>query len=153
MYAKNVHDYMSLLRICVHVYAQIIQHWKTLLSKITIRNFCPCTQKASTSLLRICVYAQNIQVWNTYIPAVQHFLLQCQLYEEERTILYIKLREQLGIHTHNVYTLLGYDGHREISPWREQIMQEVGQYIERTARFKLAQLSPELCIPIDITYF
>ena len=81
---------MSLLRICV--YAQIIQRWKTLLSKITIRNFCECTQITSTSLLGICVYArklqqiiiiiqssnnpivdvlrpaQKLQVWNTYIP-------------------------------------------------------------------------------------
>ena len=63
----------------------------TLLSKIIIRNFCACTQKSSTSLLRICVYAQKnqqmiiikssnnplvdvlrpaqkLQVWNTYIP-------------------------------------------------------------------------------------
>ena len=86
MYAKTS---TSLLRICV--YTQIIQRWKTLLSKITIRNFCVCTQKTSTSLLMICVYAQKIQqmiiiqssnnprvdvlrpaqkleVWNTYIP-------------------------------------------------------------------------------------
>ena len=61
---------------------------------------------------------------------------QCQLYEEERNILYNRLREQLGIHTPNVYTLLGYEGHREISTWREQIMQEVGEYIERTERFR-----------------
>ena len=33
----------SLLRICV--FAQIIQSLTTLLSKITIRNFCACTQK------------------------------------------------------------------------------------------------------------
>ena len=73
------------------------------------------------------------------METVQHYLLQCQLYEEERNILYNRLREQLGIHTPNVYTLLGYEGHREISSWREQIMQEVGEYIERTERFKLAQ--------------
>ena len=81
----------SLLRICV--YAQIIQCWKTLISKIIMRNFCACTQKSSTSLLRICVYAQKIQqmiiikssnnpivdvlrpaqklqIWNTYIPGM-----------------------------------------------------------------------------------
>ena len=62
---------------------------------------------------------------------------QCQLYEEERNILYNRFREQLGIHTPNVYTLIGYEGHREISTWREQIMQEVGEYNERTERFKL----------------
>ena len=87
MYAKNVHVLIKDLRI----YAQIIQRLKTLLSKITIWNFCACTQKASSSLLRIYVYAQKIQqmiiiqssnnpivdvlrpaqklqVWNTYIP-------------------------------------------------------------------------------------
>ena len=51
---------MSLLGICL--YAQIIQRWKTLLSKITIRNFCACTQKSfhvATKDLRI--YAPTIQ--------------------------------------------------------------------------------------------
>ena len=33
----------SLLRL--YVFAQMIQSWKTLLSKITIRNVCTCTQK------------------------------------------------------------------------------------------------------------
>ena len=65
MYAKTS---MLLLRICV--YAQIIQHWKTSLSKITIRNFCACTQKTSTSLLRICLYAQIIQRWKTLLSNI-----------------------------------------------------------------------------------
>ena len=73
------------------------------------------------------------------METVQHYLLQCQLYEEERGILFNRLREQLGIQSPSVFTLLGYDGHREISTWREQIMQEVGQFIERTERFKVAQ--------------
>ena len=87
MYAKIFHVSTKDLRI----HAQIIQGWKTLLAKIIIRNFCACTQKSSTSLLRICVYAQKIQqmiiiqssnnpivdvlrpaqklqVWNTYKP-------------------------------------------------------------------------------------
>ena len=56
-------------RLCknICVYAQIIQRWKTLLSKITIRNFCACTQKTSTFLVRICVYAQIIQRWKTML--------------------------------------------------------------------------------------
>ena len=80
MYAKMFHASIKDLRQC----------WKTLLSKIINWNFCVCTQKSSTSLLRICVYAQKIQqmiiikssnnpivdvlrpaqklqVWNTYI--------------------------------------------------------------------------------------
>ena len=57
-----------LLRICA--YAQIIQCWKTLLSKIANRNFCARTQKTSTSLLRICVYAQIIQCWKTLLSEI-----------------------------------------------------------------------------------
>ena len=87
-YTKNFHVSIKGLRI----YALIIQRWKTLSSKIIIRNFCECKQKSFTSLLRICVYvqkiqqmiiiqssnnpivdvlgsAQKLQVWNTYIPA------------------------------------------------------------------------------------
>ena len=67
-YACTQNSSTSLLRICV--YAQIIQCWKTLLSKIIIRNFCACTQKSSSSLLRICVYAQIIQCWKTLLSEI-----------------------------------------------------------------------------------
>ena len=56
---------LSLLRI--YVYAQIIQRWKTLLSKIAIRNFCARTQKTSASLLRICIYTKILQCWKTLL--------------------------------------------------------------------------------------
>ena len=85
------------------------------------------------------------------IETVQHYLLQCQLYEEERNILYNRLREQLGIHTPKVYTLLGYEGHREISTCREQIMQEVGQYIERTESFRT--LHPNRYCNVLVNYY
>ena len=49
---------------------KLIMCWKTLLSKIIIRNFCACTQKSSTSLLRICVYAQIIQCWKTLLSKI-----------------------------------------------------------------------------------
>ena len=94
MYAKIFH--VSIIRICVN--AQKIHCWKTLFSEIIIRNFCTWTQKSSTFLLRICVYAQKkskqmnimktsnntivdvlrlaqkLQVWNTYIPAIDDTL-------------------------------------------------------------------------------
>ena len=35
-----------------------------------------------------------------------------------------------------IYTLLGYDEHEEIGNWRELILEEVGQYIDRTERFR-----------------
>ena len=39
-------------------------------SKNTIRNFCACMQKTSTSLLRICVYAQIIQRWKSLLSNI-----------------------------------------------------------------------------------
>ena len=65
MYAKIFHVSIKDLRICANN-----QCWKTLLSKTIIRNFCACTQKSSTSLLRICVYAQIIQRWKTLLSEI-----------------------------------------------------------------------------------
>ena len=73
------------------------------------------------------------------METVQHYLLECHLYEEERAVLFNGLREQLGLHTPNIYTLLGYDDHEEIGNWRELILEEVGQYIDRTERFRKSQ--------------
>ena len=60
----------------------------------------------------------------------------CPLYDEARYTLMKRLREQLGIHAPNIYTLLGYDSPAEFPNWRELICEEVGGYIERTERFK-----------------
>ena len=74
------------------------------------------------------MWSNGDSTFSTSVPAVRK--------RERYTVN--RLREQLGIQSPNVYTLLGYDGHREISTWSEQVMQEVGQYIERTERFKVA---------------
>ena len=73
------------------------------------------------------------------VESVQHFLLECPLYEEARYILISTLREQLGIQAPSVYTLLGYDSHYELPNWRDLIYEEIGQYIERTEKFKETQ--------------
>ena len=70
------------------------------------------------------------------IETVQHYLLECPLYDEARYTLMKRLREQLGIHAPSIYTLLGYDSPAEFPNWRELICEEVGGYIERTERFK-----------------
>ena len=54
----------------INLYAQIIQRWKTLLSKIAIWNFCARTPKTSTSLFRIYVYAQILQCWKTLLSEI-----------------------------------------------------------------------------------
>ena len=73
---------------------------------------------------------------------MQHFFLECPLYEEARYILLNRLREQLGIQSPSVYTLLGYDSRVELPNWRvwDLICEEIGQYIERTKRFKETQV-------------
>ena len=65
-----------LLRICI--YAQTIQRWKTLLSKITVSNFCAHTQKnfhVSIKDLRMC--ANN--------PALEDFLIQNHSHVRKKT--------------------------------------------------------------------
>ena len=73
------------------------------------------------------------------VKTVQHFLLECPLHEEARYILLNTLREQLCIQDPSVYTLLGYGSHVELPNWRDLICEEIGQYIERTERFKEIQ--------------
>ena len=43
------------------------------------------------------------------IETVQHYLLECPLYDEARYTLLKRLREELGIQAPNIYILLGYD--------------------------------------------
>ena len=73
------------------------------------------------------------------VESLQHFLLEWPLYEEARYILINRLRDQLGIQAPSVYTLLGYDSHYELPNWRDLISEEIGQFIERTERFKETQ--------------
>ena len=70
------------------------------------------------------------------IETVQHYLLECPLYDEARYTLLKRLREELGIQAPYIYTLLGYDRPLEFPNWRELICEEVGHFIERTERFK-----------------
>ena len=65
MYAKIFHVSIKDLRICAN--NPVLEDF---VSKIIIRNFCACTRKSSTSLLRICVYAQIIQCWKTLLSKI-----------------------------------------------------------------------------------
>ena len=64
------------------------------------------------------------------------------------------MRDQLGIHAPNIYTLLGYDSLVEFPNWRELICEEVGGYIERTEIQR--NKGPESCTSLiffPIIYF
>ena len=68
------------------------------------------------------------------IETVQHFLLECPLYEEERDQLLKNLFSQLGINYLDMDLLLGYSENENIPGWRESIINELGQYLARTGR-------------------
>ena len=97
---------------------------------------------------RFCEYGQ--------IETVQHYILECPLYDEARFTLSKRLREQLGIQEPNIYTLLGYDSSVEFPNWRELVCEEVGHYIEKTERFKETQdqilASQYLFFPVSFLY-
>ena len=54
---------------------------------------------------------------------VEHFLLNCELYDEDRDAL----RRRVGIQEMNISTLLGDN----------KVIKETIEYIEKTERFKL----------------
>ena len=54
---------------------------------------------------------------------VEHYLLNCEMYDEERD----KLRRRVGIQGMNIAMLLG----------NPKIIKETVEYIERTGRFRL----------------
>ena len=68
------------------------------------------------------------------IETVQHFLLECPLYEEERDQLLKNLFSQLGINYLDMDLLLGYSENENIPGWRESIIKELGQYLTSTGR-------------------
>ena len=63
-----------------------------------------------------------MKVWNVTdsgeIETVQHFLLECPLYEEERDQLLKNLFSQLGINYLDMNLLLGYSENENIPGWR-----------------------------------
>ena len=69
------------------------------------------------------------------METVQHYLLHCQLYEEERYILITDLENSwVHVSTHQMFT--PYLGMTDTDIHLERT---VGQFTERIARFKLAQ--------------
>ena len=77
-----------------------------------------CRHKLGQVETRFCECGQ--------VETVQHYLLECPLYQGARYILHNRLREQLGIQDSSVYTLLGYDSHVELPNWRDLICEEIG---------------------------
>ena len=65
---------------------------------------------------------------------MQHFLLDCPLYEEHRHHLQSNLFLYLGINYLDLPLFLGYEENKEHSNWRETILKEQGDYTRKTGR-------------------
>ena len=68
------------------------------------------------------------------IEAVQHFILECPLYEDKRQKLLMNLFSQLGINYLNMGLLCCYGEDENIPGWKESILKEIGQYPASTGR-------------------
>ena len=98
-----------------------LQHLLTLLMVVFILN----PYNGSTALL--------LQ-FSCEIETVQHFILECPLYEDNRQRLQKNIFLQLGIPYLDMDLLLGYSENENIFGWRESIICELGQYIANTGR-------------------
>lgn len=75
------------------------------------------------------------------VESVEHYLCECPQYEDARLQLLTNLRNQLGLHNLQKYTLLGYDDHPEIANWREIILLELGKFITDSGRFNFKAIT------------
>ena len=69
------------------------------------------------------------------VETAEHYLLECELYEEERLEPIHSLHTQLGETRLDMNVLLGYGQKENLPEWRETFISNVCQYIEKTNRF------------------
>lgn len=69
------------------------------------------------------------------METAEHYLLECELYEEERLELIHNLHNHLEETHLDMNVLLGYDQKENLPEWRDTVISNVCQYIEKTNRF------------------
>lgn len=69
------------------------------------------------------------------VETTEHYLLDCELYEEERLELIHNLHTQMGEAHLDMNVLLGYEQKENFPEWRDTVISNVCQYIEKTNRF------------------
>ena len=67
------------------------------------------------------------------VENTEHFLLECQLYEDQRLQLLCTLQSQVGIT--NLLELLSYEDKEDFKGWRDTVTTSLCSYIERTGPF------------------
>ena len=71
------------------------------------------------------------------VENTEHFLLECQLYEDQRLQLLYTLQSQAGTTNLDILELLSYGDKEDLKGWRDTVITSLCSYIEKTARFDL----------------
>ena len=75
------------------------------------------------------------------IESVKHFLIECELYENEREQLRRKLFESCGIVHIDMNLLLDAKHDEEFKDWRNVILSELETFVAGTKRFPTPNLN------------
>ena len=72
------------------------------------------------------------------VENTEHFLLECQLYDDQRLELLHTLQSQAGITCLDTLELLSYEDKEDFKGWRDTVTINLCNYIEKTGRFDQA---------------
>ena len=67
------------------------------------------------------------------VENIEYFLLECQLYEDQRLQFFYTLQSQVGLT--NLLELLSYEDKEDFKGWRDTVITSLCSYIEKTGRF------------------
>ena len=71
------------------------------------------------------------------VENTEHFLLECQLYEDQRLQLLYTLQSQARTTNLDILELLSYEDKKDFKGWRDTVITSLCSYIEKTGRFDL----------------
>ena len=72
------------------------------------------------------------------VKNTEHFLVECQLYDDQRLELVHTLQSQAGITCLDTLELLSYEDKEDFKGWRDTVTINLCNYIEKTGRFDQA---------------
>ena len=71
------------------------------------------------------------------VENTEHFLLECQLYEDRRLQFLYTLQSQAGTTKLDILELLSYEDKKDLKGWRDTVITSLCSYKEKTGSFDL----------------
>ena len=81
------------------------------------------------------------------VETTEHFLLECQQYEDQRLQLLFSLQSQVGITHLDTLELLSYEDKEDFKGWRDTVTTSHCSYIEKTGRYNQTNSVGRCVIP------